>query len=139
MKGFGRMKEMKKALKICLFGMLAHICASMGLAATSESEDFTVDLSGMGPWEMRTAAASEAISYSTAWATNLTAAQQASANAVVKVYPAKREKSQNSPSVREACPCWSVVHHSVSSDLWSRRNGTMPMNVMPLSSCQGFS
>ena len=125
-----------KILTLVCLGMLLGGAAT---AATSESEDFTVDLSGMGPWEMRTAAASEAISYSTAWATNLTAAQQASANAVVKVYPAKREKSQNSPSVREACPCWSVVHHSVSSDLWSRRNGTMPMNVMPLSSCQGFS
>ena len=133
--GIHRIHGMKILTLVCL-GMLLGGAAA---AATSESEDFTVDLSGMGPWEMRTAAASEAISYSTAWATNLTAAQQASANAVVKVYPAKREKSQNSPSVREACPCWSVVHHSVSSDLWSRRNGTMPMNVMPLSSCQGFS
>ena len=133
--GIHRIRGMKILTLVCLGMLLGGVAA----AATSESEDFTVDLSGMGPWEMRTAAASEAISYSTAWATNLTAAQQASANAVVKVYPAKREKSQNSPSVREACPCWSVVHHSVSSDLWSRRNGTMPMNVMPLSSCQGFS
>ena len=133
--GIHRIHGMKILTLVCLGMLLGDVAA----AATSESGDFTVDLSGMGPWEMRTAAASEAISYSTAWATNLTAAQQASANAVVKVYPAKREKSQNSPSVREACPCWSVVHHSVSSDLWSRRNGTMPMNVMPLSSCQGFS
>ena len=61
-------------------------------AATGTSGEFRMDLSGMGPWEMRTARASEAISYSTAWVTNLTVAQQASANAVVKVYPAKREK-----------------------------------------------
>ena len=86
------MKEMKKALKIGLFGLLAHIYASTALAATGTSGEFKIDLVGMGPWEMRTAAASESISYSTAWATNLTAAQQASANAVVKVYPVKREK-----------------------------------------------
>ena len=80
-----------------IHGILTLACLGMLLggaanAATGESGDFTVDLSGMGPWEMRTAAASESISYSTAWATNLTAAQQTSANAVVKVYPAKREK-----------------------------------------------
>ena len=54
-------------------------------AAMGTSGEFRMDLSGMGPWEMRTARASEAISYSSAWATNLTAAQQASATAVVKV------------------------------------------------------
>ena len=64
------MKEMKKALKIGLFGLLAHICASTALAATGTSAEFKIDLAGMGPWEMRTAAATEAISYSTAWATN---------------------------------------------------------------------
>lgn len=88
MKGFERMKEMKKALKIGLFGLLAHICASTALATTGTSAEFKIDLAGMGPWEMRTAAASEAISYSTAWATNALT----DANAVVKVYPVKREK-----------------------------------------------
>ena len=78
---------MKKALKIGLFGLLAH-CASTGLAATGTSAEFRMDLSGMGPWEMRTARASEAISYSSAWATNALTG----ANAVVKVYPVKREK-----------------------------------------------
>ena len=88
MKEFERMKEMKKALKIGLFGLLAHICASTALATTGTSAEFKIDLVGMGPWEMRTAAASEAISYSTAWATNALT----DANAVVKVYPVKREK-----------------------------------------------
>lgn len=82
------MKEMKKALKIGLFGLLAHICASTALATTGTSAEFKIDLAGMGPWEMRTAAASEAISYSTAWATNALT----DAKAVVKVYPVKREK-----------------------------------------------
>lgn len=82
------MKEMKKALKIGLFGLLAHIYASTALAATGTSAEFKIDLAGMGPWEMRTAAASEAISYSTAWATNALT----DAKAVVKVYPVKREK-----------------------------------------------
>ena len=57
-------------------------------AATGTSGEFRMDLSGMGPWEMRTARASEAISYSSAWATNALDG----ANAVVKVWPVKREK-----------------------------------------------
>ena len=57
-------------------------------AATGTSGEFRMDLSGMRPWEMRTARASEAISYSTAWATNVLIG----ANAVVKVWPVKREK-----------------------------------------------
>lgn len=57
-------------------------------AATGTSDEFRMDLSGMGPWEMRTARASEAISYSSAWATNAFDG----ANAVVKVWPVKREK-----------------------------------------------
>ena len=32
-----------------------------------------------------------------------------------------------------------AVRQSVSSDLGSRRNGMMPMKVMPLRSVQGFS
>lgn len=79
---------MKKAVKIGLAGWLAHIYASAALAVTSTSGEFKIDLSGMGPWEMRTARASEAISYSTAWTTNALE----DANAVVKVYPVKREK-----------------------------------------------
>ena len=74
-----------KILTLVCLGMLLGGAAT---AATSESEDFMVDLSGMGPWEMRTARASETISYSTEWATNALTG----ANAVVKVYPAKREK-----------------------------------------------
>ena len=56
--------------------------------STSPSAEFKVDLRGMGPWEMRTAAASEAIAYSSTWATNA----MSGANAVVKVWPVKKEK-----------------------------------------------
>ncbi len=69
---------------VCL-GMLLGGAAN---AATGTSAEFRMDLSGMGPWEMRTARASEAISYSSAWATNALDG----ANAVVKVWPVKREK-----------------------------------------------
>lgn len=58
------------------------------IAATGVSPEFKMDLSGMGPWDVRTAAATEAISYSSTWATNALA----DAKAVVKVYPIKREK-----------------------------------------------
>ena len=57
-------------------------------ASTGTSPEFRVDLDGMGPWESRTARAAEAISYSSAWATNaLTGAK-----AVVTVNPVKKEK-----------------------------------------------
>ena len=82
------MKEMKKALKIGLFGLLAHICASTALATTGTSAEFKIDLAGMGPWEMRTAAASEAIAYSSAWATNA----GTGAKAVVKAMPVLKQK-----------------------------------------------
>ena len=69
------------ALAIVGFGCAAE-------AATGTSAEFKVDLRGLGPWEMRTAAASEAIAYSSAWATNTLSG----ATAVVKVNPVKREK-----------------------------------------------
>lgn len=62
--------------------------AISAIAATGVSPEFKVDLSGMGPWDVRTAAATEAISYSSIWATNTLDG----AKAVVKVYPVKREK-----------------------------------------------
>ena len=91
MKGFERMRDMKinhglhrlASLTLAMLGMVWAVNA-----ATGTSAEFRMDLSGMGPWEMRTARASEAISYSSAWATNALDG----ANAVVKVYPAKREK-----------------------------------------------
>ena len=58
------------------------------IAATGVSSEFKMDLSGMGPWDVRTAAATEAISYSSTWATNALD----DAKAVVKVYPIKSEK-----------------------------------------------
>ena len=69
------------ALAIVGFGCAAE-------AATGTSAEFKVDLRGLGPWEMRTAEASEAIAYSSAWATNALSG----ATAVVKVNPVKREK-----------------------------------------------
>ena len=71
------------ALTLAIFGMAWAVNA-----ATGTSGEFRVDLAGMGPWEMRTARLSEAISYSSAWATNALDG----ANAVVKVWPVKREK-----------------------------------------------
>ena len=73
MKGFERMREMKinhglhrlASLTLAMLGMVWAVNA-----ATGTSGEFRMDLSGMGPWEMRTARASEAISYSSAWATN---------------------------------------------------------------------
>ena len=70
------------------FAVMGMLWGGVAVAATGTSAEFKVDLKGMGPWEMRTAAASEAIAYSSAWATNALSG----ANAVVKVYPAKREK-----------------------------------------------
>ena len=87
MKGFERMKEMNHGLH----GLCSLMLAVWGMsvaAATGTSGEFRMDLSGMGPWEMRTAAASETITYSTAWATNALT----DAKAVVKVWPVKREK-----------------------------------------------
>ena len=89
MKRFERMKEVSNnhglhglcSLTLAVWGMSA-------VAATGTSGEFRMDLSGMGPWEMRTARSSEAISYSSAWATNALEG----ANAVVKVWPVKREK-----------------------------------------------
>ena len=91
MKGFERMREMK--INHGLHRLASLTLAMLGMvwvanAATGTSGEFRMDLSGMGPWEMRTARANEAISYSSAWATNALMG----ANAVVKVYPTKREK-----------------------------------------------
>ena len=91
MKEFERMKRMKKNYGMVRMAALTIAClgfAGTAHAATGTSAEFKVDLKGMGPWEMRTAAASEAIAYSSAWATNALSG----ANAVVKVCPAKRNK-----------------------------------------------
>ena len=89
MKEFERMRKMK--INHGLHGLCSLTLAVWGMsavAATGTSAEFRMDLSGMGPWEMRTARASEAISYFSAWATNALDG----ANAVVKVWPVKREK-----------------------------------------------
>ena len=94
-------RKRKRSASVSVGGLFNHglhrlavlMLACLGMvwsavAATGTSAEFCADLRGMGPWEMRTARASEAISYSSAWATNALDG----ANAVVKVYPAKREK-----------------------------------------------
>ena len=91
MRRFERMEEMSNNHRRHGLGSLTFAVLGMGMsavAATGTSGEFRMDLSGMGPWEMRTARASEAISYSSAWATNALTG----ANAVVKVWPVKREK-----------------------------------------------
>jgi len=113
MKGFERMKEMKiettKYTKYTKKNAIMRKCISCtsciswlknammlviivlvwaANAATGTSEEFRMDLSSMGPWDVRTAAATEAIRYSSTWAMNTLA----DAKAVVKVYPVKREK-----------------------------------------------
>jgi formylglycine-generating enzyme required for sulfatase activity len=85
------MEEMSNNHRRHGLGSLTFAVLGMGMsavAATGTSGEFRMDLSGMGPWEMRTARASEVISYSSAWATNALTG----ANAVVKVWPVKREK-----------------------------------------------
>ena len=100
-RSFSEIRKRKRSVSVLVFGLFNHglhglaslTLAILGMslsagAATGTSGEFRVDLAGMGPWEMRTAAASEAISYSTAWVTNALDG----ANAVVKVWSVKREK-----------------------------------------------
>ena len=66
---------------IISFGWLMAACVA--IAGTGTSNEFRLDCRT----GVRTAALTEKIQYSTAWATNLTAAQQGEAKAVVKVNP----------------------------------------------------
>ena len=96
LKEFEKMKEMNhgthrihgmKILTLALLGVL--LCGAANAAAvTATTEAFRLSIKHNDTWCPRTAAASEAINYSTAWATNALT----DAKAVVKVYPAKREK-----------------------------------------------
>ena len=70
LKGFERMREMR-INNHGIHGVLALAVLGMvwtANAATGTSAEFSADLRGMGPWEMRTARSSETIRYSTAWA-----------------------------------------------------------------------
>lgn len=58
------------------------------LAVTGTSPEFKIDLRGLGPWERRTAADTESLSYSAAWATNA----GTGAKAVVKAMPVLKQK-----------------------------------------------
>ena len=72
----------------CTAALLGVALAAPGAAAaTASSAAFRIDLRGMGPWERRTAAASESLAWSGAWATNA----PAGARAVVTAYPVRRD------------------------------------------------
>ena len=58
------------------------------MANTGSSPEFNLDLRGLGPWERRTAAATESLAYSAGWATNAAAG----AKAVVKAMPVLKQK-----------------------------------------------
>ena len=81
MKGFWRMKRMKiyhgilrmGSIALAVIWMLA--CGGSAFAATSTGAEFKMDLRGLRPWKTHPASTSETIAYSTAWATNLTAAE----------------------------------------------------------------
>lgn len=55
---------------------------------STNSVPFNLDLRGLGPWQRRTAAATEALTYSAAWATNAAAG----AMATVKAMPVLKQK-----------------------------------------------
>ena len=55
---------------------------------STNSVPFNLDLRGLGPWERRTAAATESLAYSAAWATNAAAGTKAT----VKVMPVLKQK-----------------------------------------------
>ena len=64
------------------------ICTRTGLGATGESEEFKLDLRGLGPWENHVAAASETIAFSPGWTTDA----GTDAEAVVKIAKARKTK-----------------------------------------------
>ena len=68
--------------------VVCTMCAGKGLGATGESEEFKLDLRGLGPWENHVAAASETIAFSPGWATDA----GTDAEAVVKIAKARKSK-----------------------------------------------
>ena len=84
--GIHRLHGMK-ILTLAVMGALLGGAANAA-AVTATTEPFRLSIRHNDTWYPRTAAASEAISYSTEWTTNALE----DANAVVKVYPVKREK-----------------------------------------------
>lgn len=68
-----------------LWAVLASASVS---AAMGSSPEFKIDLRGLGPWQRRTADATESLAFSSAWATNAAAG----AKAVVKAMPVLKQK-----------------------------------------------
>ena len=84
--GIHRLHGMK-ILTLAVMGAL--LCGAASAASvTATTEPFRLSIRHNDTWYPRTAAATEGITYSTAWATNALE----DANAVVKVYPVKRNK-----------------------------------------------
>ena len=61
---------------------------SSSFTTTGTSPEFKIDLRGLGPWQRRTADATESLTYSSAWATN----SGTGAKSVVKVMPILKQK-----------------------------------------------
>ena len=82
-----RPRTPKLAMQVALLGMLlGGVTNAATMTATTDA--FRLSIRHNDTWYPRTAAATEGIEYSTAWTTNALE----DANAVVKVYPAKRGK-----------------------------------------------
>lgn len=80
-----RLNLSRKRRLIALWVMTSTLLA---IAEPVSSPEFNLDLRGLGPWERRTAAATESLAYSAAWATNAAAG----AKAVVKAMPVLKQK-----------------------------------------------
>ena len=78
----------RRRLKLSLMALWAVFASASLSAAMGTSPEFKIDLRGLGPWQRRTADATESLTYSSAWATNAAAG----AKAVVKVMPVLKQK-----------------------------------------------
>ena len=78
----------RRRLKLSLMALWAVFASASLSAAMGSSPEFKVDLRGLGPWQRRTADATESLTYSSAWATNAATG----AKAVVKAMPVLEQK-----------------------------------------------
>ena len=75
----------RRRVLIALWVMVSNLLV---ISETVSSLEFNLDLRGLGPWQRRTAVATEALTYSAAWATNAAVGAKAS----VKVMPVLKQK-----------------------------------------------
>ena len=78
----------RRRLKRSLMALWAVFASASLSAAMGSSPEFKVDLRGLGPWQRRTADATESLTYASAWATNA----GTGAKAVVKAMPVLKQK-----------------------------------------------